>query len=448
MGEWPQVSTSNLAAEITRHLHAQGHRAYLVGGCVRDRLLGNSPKDYDVATDARPDQVLAYFPRSDRVGAHFGVVLVHDETGDQVEVATFRSDFSYRDGRRPDHIKFETDPREDALRRDFTINALFEDPATGEVLDYVGGRNDLAARIIRAIGDPERRFREDHLRMLRAVRFAARLEFSIEPATLAAIREFAPLVSDISAERVRGELVRILTEGHAKRGMELLDETGLLAVILPEVKAMQGVEQPPQYHPEGDVWTHTLMMLDLVQTPSPTLAMGVLLHDVGKPPTFRIAERIRFDGHVEAGVEIARGILDRLRFSRTETEEILALVANHMRFKDITHMKPSTLKRFLRLPDFHEHLELHRVDCLASNGNLSGWEYARTQLTNLPAEALRPARLLTGKDLIAEGYRPGPDLGKALEAVETAQLDGQIRTKEEALEIARRVMEGGAIPQV
>lgn len=447
MGEWPQVSTSNLAVQIIRHLHSRGHRAYLVGGCVRDRLMGNPPQDFDVATDAPPDQVLAYFPCSDRVGAHFGVVLVHDDTGSQVEVATFRSDFSYRDGRRPDRVKFETDPREDALRRDFTINALFEDPTTGEVLDYTGGRDDLAARTIRAIGEPERRFREDHLRMLRAVRFAARLEFSIEPSTLAAIREFAPLVSDISAERVRGELVRILTEGHSKRGMELLDETALLAVILPEVKAMQGVEQPPQYHPEGDVWTHTLMMLDLVETPSPTLAMGVLLHDVGKPPTFRVAERIRFDGHVEAGVEIARRILDRLRFSRSDADEILALIANHMRFKDITQMKPSTLKRFLRLPDFDEHLELHRVDCLASNGNLSGWDYAKTQLTNLPAEQLRPPRLLTGKDLIAEGYRPGPELGKALEAVETAQLDGHIRTKEEALEIAKKLMEEHAIPR-
>jgi poly(A) polymerase len=420
----------------------------MVGGCVRDRLMGNQPKDYDIATDARPEQVLGYFPRSDRVGAHFGVVLVHDEGGDQVEVATFRSDFSYRDGRRPEYVKFETDPREDAMRRDFTVNALFEDPMTGEVLDYVGGREDLAAHIIRAIGDPERRFREDHLRMLRAVRFAARLQFSIDPATLAAIRKLAPLVSDVSAERVRGELVRILTEGHPRRGMELLDEAGLLAVILPEVKALQGVEQPPQYHPEGDVWTHTLMMLDLVEAPSPTLAMGVLLHDIGKPPTFRLAERIRFDGHVEAGVKIARGILDRLRFSRAETDDVLALIANHMRFKDIMHMKPSTLKRFLRLPDFDEHLELHRVDCLASNGNLSGWEYAKSQLTNLPAEELRPPRLLTGKDLIAAGYRPGPELGKALEAVETAQLDGQIRTKEEALEIAKRAMEDGAIQRV
>lgn len=404
--------------------------------------MGTPPKDYDVATDARPEQVLEYFPRSDRVGAHFGVVLIHDEAGGQVEVATFRSDFSYSDGRRPDRVAFETEPKEDALRRDFTINALFEDPTTGEVLDYAGGREDLHSGTIRAIGDAERRFLEDHLRMLRAVRFAARLRFSIEPATLAAIRNLAELASDISAERVRGELIRILTEGQAKRGMELLEETGLLRVILPEVKALQGVEQPPHYHPEGDVWTHTLMMLDLVERPSPALAMGILLHDIGKPATFRVAERIRFDGHVEAGVEIACGILERLRFSRADTDEILALIANHMRFKDVMQMKPSTLKRFLRLANFDEHLELHRVDCLASNGNLSGWEYAKEHLSSLPADELRPTRLLTGEDLIAEGYRPGPAFGQALEAVETAQLDGQIRTKDEALDIARKTLEG------
>jgi putative nucleotidyltransferase with HDIG domain len=435
------VSSSDLAINTIGLLHARRHQAYLVGGCVRDRLLGNQPKDYDIATDARPEQVLEYFPGSDRVGAHFGVVLVHDEAGAQVEVATFRSDFNYSDGRRPDRVGFETDPKQDALRRDFTINALFEDPITGDVLDFVGGREDLRSGRIRAIGDAEKRFQEDHLRMLRAIRFAARLQFSIAPATFEAIRKLAELVSDVSAERVRGELIRILTEGNAKRGMELLDESGLLRVILPEVKALQGVEQPPQYHPEGDVWTHTLMMLDMVEKPSTVLAMGILLHDIGKPATFRVAERIRFDGHVEAGVEIARGILERLRFSRADTDEILALIANHMRFKDVMQMKASTLKRFLRLAKFDEHLELHRVDCLASNGNLSGWEYAKEHLSSLPAEELRPARLLTGEDLIAEGYRPGPAFGKALEAVETAQLDDQIRTKDEALDVARKTLE-------
>jgi putative nucleotidyltransferase with HDIG domain len=441
-----EASSAALAIAIVRELRARGHRAYLVGGCVRDRLLGSNPKDYDVATDARPENLLVYFPESDRVGAHFGVVLVRDASGTQVEVATFRSDVGYSDGRRPDQVVFESDPKQDALRRDFTINALFEDPLTGEVLDFVGGREDLASGIIRAIGDARHRFREDHLRMLRAVRFAARLQFSIEAGTLGAIQELAGFLANVSAERIRNELIRILTEGHARRGMELLDESGLLSVILPEVKALQGVEQPPQYHPEGDVWTHTLMMLDMLDQPSATLAMGVLLHDIGKPPTFSVAERIRFDGHVEAGVAIARGILERLRFSRGETDEILALIQNHMRFKDVMQMKPSTLKRFLRMPSFDEHLKLHRVDCLASHGNLASWTYAKEHLARLPAEELHPRPLITGQDLIAQGYRPGPAFGKALEAVETAQLDGRVKTRDEALELAKETFERYAAP--
>ena len=438
-----ETGSAALAIEIIRELRAKGHQAYLVGGCVRDRLLGKRPKDHDIATEARPEDVLAYFPSSDRVGAHFGVVLVHDASGAQVEVATFRSDFGYSDGRRPDEVVFESEPKEDALRRDFTINALFEDPLAGQVLDFAGGREDLASGIVRAIGDAKRRFQEDHLRMLRAVRFAARLQFSIEAGTLGAIQELTGLIKDVSAERIRNELVRILIEGHPRRGMELLDQSGLLAILLPEVKALQGVEQPPQYHPEGDVWTHTLMMLDMLERPSASLAMGVLLHDIGKPPTFSVAERIRFDGHVEAGVVIARGILDRLRFSRAETDEILALIANHMRFKDVMQMKPSTLKRFLRLPKFDEHLELHRVDCLASNGNLSSWNYAREHFATVPEEELRPPRLISGQDLIAAGYRPGPAFGRALEAVETAQLDGRLTTKEEALELAKEMLDRG-----
>lgn len=410
-----------------------------MGGCVRDRLLGKSPKDYDVATDARPEQILSYYPESDRVGAHFGVVLVRDRDGAQVEVATFRSDWGYTDGRRPDQVEFERDPKQDVVRRDFTINGLLENPVTGEVLDYVGGREDLDNGIIRAIGVPELRFREDHLRMLRAIRFAARLEFEIEPATLEAIRGLAALAPDIAGERVRGELIRILTEGHPRRGMELLDESRLLRVLLPEVKALQGVAQPPEYHPEGDVWVHTLIMIDQLDHPNPTLAMGALLHDIGKPSTFRVADRIRFDGHAEAGVEIARGILERLRFSRNETDQILALISNHMRFKDVPRMRQSTLKRFLRLPDFEEHLELHRVDCLASHGDLGIWRFARESLAALSEDELRPKRLITGRDLIAAGYEPGPELGKALEQVETAQLEGLIHTKDEALTFAKKL---------
>jgi poly(A) polymerase len=411
-----------------------------VGGCVRDRLLGDHPKDYDIATNAHPNELLNYFPKAETVGAHFGVVLVRGGPGVHVEVATFRSDHSYSDGRRPDRVEFESDPRQDVLRRDFTINALLEDPVTGEILDYVGGRQDLRAGLVRAIGNPIRRFEEDRLRMLRAVRFAARLGFEIEEETFAAIRQLAPLIHEIAAERIRDELVRILTEGGARRGFELLDRSGMLAEILPEVKAMQGVAQPPQFHPEGDVWTHTLLMLEKLDHPPPTLAMGVLLHDVGKPPTFRVADRIRFDGHVEAGVEAGARILERLKFSGDDSARILALISNHMRFKDVQSMRESTLKRFLRLPYFDEHLELNRLDCLSSHGCLDSWEFVSHKRATLPAEEIRPPRLLTGQDLIAEGFEPGPAFGKALEEIETAQLEGQIGTREEALRIARAVL--------
>src|ERR1051325_5479675 len=353
-----------LARQVIAKLRGAGHQAYLVGGCVRDWLLGVKPKDWDVPTDARPDRIMDLFPNSGRVGAHFGVVLVRDAFS-QVEVATFRSDHDYEDGRRPASVHFERDPREDLLRRNFTINGLMMDPDTGTVLDYVGGRDDLDRRLIRAIGNPDARFQEDHLRMLRAIRFAARLAFEIDHATFEAIGRHHASIAKISAERIRDELVRILTEGGARRGFELLDASGLLTDILPEIAAMKGVEQPPEYHPEGDVWTHTLLLLEQLDHPTPALALGALLHDVGKPPTFRVAERIRFGGHVEEGVRIAHDILTRLRFSRDEMEQVEALVANHMKFKDVHQMRDSTLKRFLRLPCFTEHLELHRLDCLS-----------------------------------------------------------------------------------
>src|ERR1022692_219223 len=307
------MTSETLARSIVARLRAAGHQAYLVGGCVRDLLLGRAPKDFDVATDARPDRVSELFERSEQVGAHFGVVLVRENTS-QVEVATFRSDASYSDGRRPDAVRFEGDPRQDAMRRDFTINALLLDPDTNEVLDFTGGREDLRRRVVRAIGDPDERFQEDHLRLIRAVRFAARLGFEIEPATMAALQRLHGLIVKVSPERVRDELARILTEGGARRGFELLDETGLLGDILPEVAAMKGVAQPPEFHPEGDVWPHTLLLLEKLRDPTVTLAAGALLHDVGKPPTFRVADRIRFDGHVEEGVRLAHGILTRLRF--------------------------------------------------------------------------------------------------------------------------------------
>ncbi|MEO8028423.1 MAG: CCA tRNA nucleotidyltransferase [Bryobacteraceae bacterium] len=436
--DWRSSKDATLAAEAARALRKRGKRALLVGGCVRDWLLEREPKDLDLATDATPIEVAALFPDAIGVGAHFGVMLLR-RGGQQIEIATFRSDHSYTDGRHPEQVTFETDPRQDALRRDFTINAMFLDPESGEVLDYVGGRADLAAGIVRAVGDPERRFAEDHLRMLRAVRFAARLGFAIEDATSAAIRRLAAAIHVISAERVRDEIVRILTEGVASRGLRLLDETGLLAEILPEVKAMQGVEQPPEFHPEGDVWTHTLLMFDLLEgSPTATLAMGVLLHDVGKPGTFRRApDRIRFDGHVEKGLEIADAILKRLKFSGEEIAEITALIENHMRWSHIRQMKQSTLKRFMRLPHFGEHMALHRVDSLSSHGKLDHYEFVREKLAELPPEAIRPPRLLTGDDLQAMGFEPGPLFKEILTAVEDAQLEGEVTTRDEAEALVR-----------
>ena len=430
------MNAEGLARTVVTTLRGAGRHAYLVGGCVRDLLLGLIPKDFDVATDAPPEQILALFPGSGCVGAHFGVVLVRNGAV-QVEVATFRSDRDYADGRRPTSVHFETDPRQDALRRDFTINGLLMDPDTGEVLDFVGGRADLEGRIVRAIGDPAARFREDHLRLLRAIRFAARLGFEIDRATFDAIRVQHALIRTVSAERVRDELVRILTEGGARRGFELLDAAGLLDEVLPEVAAMKGVAQPPEFHPEGDVWIHTLLLLEKLGHATPTLALGALLHDVGKPPTFRIAERIRFDGHVERGVELAHGILGRLRFSNQDTGQVEALVEHHMRFKDVPRMKESTLKRFLRLPKFEEHLELHRLDCLASHGQLDNYQLVRAKLESLPQEQLKPQPLVTGRDLIAEGYTPGPRFSQILGAVEDAQLEGRLASREEALRLVR-----------
>jgi poly(A) polymerase len=436
------VDARALAERICRRLKDSGHQAYLVGGCVRDIVLGRGPVDYDVATDATPDQVQKLFPGSLAVGAQFGVIVVTENPGappvTQVEVATFRSDLGYSDGRHPDQVVYSRSPEEDVLRRDFTINALLLDPQTGQVLDFVGGREDIQAGIIRAIGQPEQRFREDKLRMLRAVRFAARFGYAIEEATLASILGLAPQIGQVSAERIRDELTKLLTEGAARRGFELLDRTHLLEEILPEIARMKGVQQPPQFHPEGDVWQHTLIMLDGLQAgSSPTLAWGVLLHDVGKPPTFRPPagpqDRIRFDEHVEVGVRMAETICRRLRFSNQETEQVAALVANHMRFKDVGRMKVSTLKRFARLERFPEHLELHRLDCVSSHGSLDAYNSVQRFLAETPAEQVRPPRLVTGQDLMALGFRPGPSYKVMLDAVEEAQLSGLIGTREQAL---------------
>jgi poly(A) polymerase len=429
------TKADQLARTIVARLRETGACAYLVGGCVRDLLLGRVPRDYDVATGAKPDEILRLFPDARQVGAHFGVMLVRRNAA-EVEVATFRSERSYEDGRRPEQVRFETDPRLDAQRRDFTINALFQCPESGEVLDFVGGKADLDARLVRAIGDPEARFADDHLRMLRAVRLAATLGFELETDTMAAVQRLRSKIRDISAERIRDELVRILTGGDARKGIELLDQSGLLAELLPEVAAMQGVRQPPEFHPEGDVWTHTLLMLSLLHQPSVTLAMAALLHDVGKPPTFRMAERIRFDGHVEQGERMASEIMTRLRFSSAEIRQVESLVANHLRFKDVRQMRESTLKRFMRKPCFDQHLELHRLDCLASHGWLDNYNFVLQKLREAPPERLTPPRLITGRDLIAAGYHPGPAFKTMLREIEDAQLEGRLNTPEEALALA------------
>ena len=467
----PATRQFEAALGIIAALREAGFESYLAGGCVRDLLLGREPKDYDVATAATPDVVLEMFPRTFAVGAHFGVVLVAD--GDEegygvTAVATFRSDGAYSDGRHPDAVRYTTSAEEDVRRRDFTINGLLLDagriadfreagPSTAlrsaqddrsiairenlraAVIDHVGGVADLEAGIVRAIGRAELRFEEDHLRMLRGVRFAARFGFELEAETKRAIRSNAAKTKAVSRERVRDELTKMLTEGHARRAFELLDETGLLAEVLPEIAKMKGVEQPPQFHPEGDVWVHTLMLLEqLPDACSFTLAWGALLHDVGKPPTFRRApDRIRFDGHVEVGVAMAAEICRRFRFSNDESRQILALVENHMRFADAPRMKASTLKRFFRLEDFPEHMALHRMDCMAASGNLDLWEFVRERYEAMPAEVVRPQPLITGRELIAAGYKPGAGFKQMLRAVEDAQLEGLIATTEDALNLIR-----------
>jgi poly(A) polymerase len=437
----------DFAISIIRTLHERGHAAYLAGGCVRDLLLGREPADYDVATSATPDEVMQIFPETYAVGAQFGVVLVPDPHPSQtatavksyhagmIEVATFRADVSYSDGRHPDAVRYTKSPEEDVQRRDFSINGMMLDPMSNEVLDYVGGQKDLKARLIRAIGDPEKRFTEDKLRMMRAVRFAARFDYAIDPATFVAIQKLAPQIHQVSRERLREELTKMLTEGQASRAFRLLDETGLLLEVLPEISAMKGVEQPPQFHPEGDVFVHTMLLLDhLPPNPSPTLAWGALLHDVGKPPTFRVApDRIRFDGHVDVGVKMAAEICRRLRFSNDDTEQITALVENHMRFAQAMQMKESTFKRFVRMHDFDEHLALHRLDCLSSHGDLSLYDFVREKIANMPPEVMRPAPLVTGNDLIALGLAPGPRFKEILSSIEDAQLEGRLSTREDAL---------------
>ena len=442
------MDTERLAGNIIETLRRHGHQAYLCGGCVRDLLLELKPADYDVATSATPDEVLRIFPESYDVGSQFGVLLVpvpvSQASGSgpvsNIEVATFRSDMGYSDGRHPDQVRFSKDPKQDVQRRDFTINGLLLDPVTNEVLDFVGGRKDLEAKIIRTIGAPDLRFAEDKLRMLRAVRFAARFNYEIEPVTFSAIKRFAPDIRQVSRERVRDELTKMLTEGHARAAFLLLDHTRLLHEVLPEIEIMKGVEQPPQFHPEGDVFVHTLLLLDkLPPGCSATLAWGALLHDVGKPATFRVApDRIRFDGHVDVGIKIAQDICRRLRFSNDDTEQIIALVQHHMRFAHAMRMSESTFKKFVRMPHFDEHLQLHRIDCQSSHGDLTTYDFTREKMAALPPEAVRPAPLITGDDLIAAGYAPGPQFKQILSAVEDGQLEGRLQSRDDAMSLVNR----------
>ncbi len=435
----PSLAT---AKGIALRLRSHGHETYLAGGCVRDLLLGRPPADYDIATSATPEQVQALFPRTIPVGTAFGVVRVAADDG-EYEVATFRTEGPYLDGRHPSSVAFAA-ARDDALRRDFTINGLFYDPETAEVFDVVGGRDDLAARVIRTIGDPSERFAEDHLRMLRAVRQAAELGFAIAPDTVEALRRLRRGLEGVSPERIRDELVRIATGPDPARGLALLRETGLLEIVLPEVAAEVGVEQPGQFHPEGDVFDHTRLALGALRTPSVTLAMATLLHDVGKPPTFARADRIRFDRHDEVGAALARRVMERLHFSRRETDRVAALVERHMIFKDLPQMREARRRRLFADEAFPELLELHRADCAVSHGDLSTYEWVRQRLAEIAAEPDAPPRLINGDDLLAIGIPPGPRVGAILHAVEDARLEGQIHTRDEALALARRL--GGIAP--
>jgi len=424
------------ARRVVDRLVAAGHQALYAGGCVRDMVRGETPHDYDIATDAAPEQVQALFERTVAVGSRFGVVVVVMGE-DQFEVATFRADGEYSDGRRPDDVQF-ADAREDARRRDFTINGLFYDPLSEEIIDFVGGQEDIEAGVVRAIGHPERRFAEDALRMLRAVRFAARYGYRIEERTAAALAARARDIRRVSAERVRDELGRILTGPNRGSALELLRTTGLLRHVLPEAELMHGCSQPEEFHPEGDVFRHTCLVLDALEEPSLEVAFGALLHDVGKPPTRRHTDRIRFSLHDKVGAQMTRRMCARLRFSAAQADTIVELVAEHMKFAHVREMRESKLKRLLRGPHIDAHLALHRADCLASHGDLVNYEFCRERLASLDTEDIRPARILRGDDLIDIGYVPGPLFTRILERVEDAQLEGEVATRDDAIALVRR----------
>ncbi len=423
------------AIAFARRLREAGHTAYFAGGCVRDRLLGKEPKDYDIATSATPAQVLRIFPGANEVGAHFGVVIAKSH-GHAVEIATFRTDGSYRDGRRPDSIIYST-PEEDAQRRDFTINGLFEDPESGEVIDHVGGRADLAAGVLRAIGVPAERFAEDSLRLLRALRFAVTLDFEIEPATWSAITAHADGLRRIAAERIRDEFSRLIVLPARARALELLVASGLIRHVLPEVLPLIGCQQPPEWHPEGDVYTHTRIMLEMLADDAPLeLCLAVLLHDIAKPPTRTYdadAGRIRFNGHDALGAAMAREILNRLRYPNQVIDDVCFMVSRHMQFMNVRQMRVATLKRFMAAPTFPLELELHRVDCGSSNGCYDNLDFLIAKRAEFAAAPLIPPPLVTGRDLIDLGQPPGPRFRELLESLQTEQLEGRLSDRESAL---------------
>jgi len=428
-----------VAREVAARLRESGHIAYFAGGCVRDMVRGLVPKDYDIATDARPEAVQTLFPRTFAVGAHFGVIIVV-ENGFQFEVATFRSDDAYVDGRHPSAVHFSS-PQEDAQRRDFTINGMFYDPVAEKVIDFVGGCADIDAKLVRAIGDPARRFTEDRLRMLRAVRFATTLDYEIDKTTWEALVANAPSINQISAERIRDELIRIFVSPNRVRGWDLLDSSALMRAILPELDAMKGVLQPEQFHPEGDVFVHTRLMLQLLpEEVSVPLVFAVLFHDVAKPVTATVdqTDRIRFNDHDRIGAQMTEAIMRRLRFSGTQIEVTVEMVRQHMVFKDAPNMRVAKLKRFMARPTFDEELELHRVDCESSHRMLNNYEFLLRKREEFANEPIIPPPLVRGDDLIALGLKPGPKFGQILEAVETRQLEGTLRTTEEALQWVRR----------
>lgn len=427
------------AFSIASQLQSKGHTAYLAGGCVRDFLRGESPKDFDIATTASPDEVATLFPKTIPVGKQFGVILVIEQ-GLIFEVATFRREGAYEDGRHPAEVFF-TSPEEDALRRDFTVNGLFFDPFKNEILDFVGGREDIAQKKIRAIGDPRTRFQEDKLRLLRAVRFASNLTYEIEKDTWNAIKEMASAIHQVSAERVRDELTKIFTRKGAARGLELLSESGLLREILPEVEVMKGVSQSPEYHPEGDVFVHTRMLLEKLNQPSVVLAFGCLLHDVGKPPTFQMREgKICFYEHSRVGAQIAERVMRRLRFSNEEIEAVVRCVDNHMKFANVKEMREGKLKRFIGSQTFPVELELHRVDCQSSHGMLDNYYFLQRKIEEYKKIELKPKPFLRGDDLIALGMKPGPGMKPLLEQAYDLQLENVFKGPEDAREWAREKM--------